>query len=350
MDLGSRAWIERSGRSAGAGGTERAPKGRQSAKLMCDMKGSHFLGRLLAALLAGCAASAFSASTSTITNISLLPTREVRLDLMVQFGKSYSCEVSTDLLNWGMMGAFNQVQTNRLTIVDTASSPARFYRVRELGPPQFAFGLLHYAEAGQFSGNAVTPSLNKPLFFKEYSTTMTAVADQPFPASTSVLFSGPSSSGMNGVTALASASSMDDYSALYVSPRVQSSVGAPTGTWLVNYRGTNISFVNNLQPLPRLVVVAPTVALSGGTVQSVSWVYRDRLGANVLSSPPTFMKNIEVQLNGAAGELYKSAALSPSPSNHVLTQSVTWADVRTLFVAYDDVDGNHYVLTFSKQP
>ncbi|HWQ93606.1 MAG TPA: hypothetical protein VN673_18235, partial [Clostridia bacterium] len=172
----------------------------------------------------------------------------------------------------------------------------------------------------------------------------------PYPAPDEVFFTGPAGSTLVSTPASPDNSGAEEGDAWYQSPSAASPVGAPAGTWTVNYRGTNMTFVKDLQPLPRLVVAVPTVTVENGLVQSVSWIYRDRTTGEVLSAPPAFMQSIQVQIEGQNGRVYGSPwDWDPAQTVHVLSSPVTWSTVRGLNMGYDDWEGNHYVLFFMRQ-
>jgi hypothetical protein len=295
---------------------------------------------------------AAAAERPAITNITILPNKQIQLDLVLEQGQSYIFEVSTDLTNWMEVGGLANVTTNRITVVDedtTDRSSMRFYRMKIGRFQSFIFGLMHFARGGQFAGQALTPAVSYPLAYSDYSARFQAEGDAPYPAPADITFTGPVGSGLNATPANPDNSSFDDEGAWYQSPTLSTSSGAPAGTWTVNYRGTNITFSTDLIPLTRLVVPVPTVTLAGGTLQSVSWIYRDRSTGQSLSGAPSYVQSIQVQMEGFNGRIYESPYnLDPAQTTHTLTSPVTWSDVNTINMAYDDAQGNHYVLFFTR--
>lgn len=303
--------------------------------------------------LFGAVSASLAASAPSITKITVLPNRQVELQLSLEVGQNYTFEVSTNLVHWMAVGGIENVPTNALSVVDedpTDRSAARFYRMRVGRFTRFSFGLMHFAEGGQFVGGALTPSVSTPVSYHGYSATFDAEGDAPFPSPSQVLFTGPAGSGLTAAPAETDYASIEESFAYYQSPIITSSSGAPTGTWLVNYRGTNMTFTTDLQPLPRLVLPVPTAVVSGGILQSVTWVYKDRLTGQVLSAPPAYMQGIQVQLEGLQGRIYESDYDGdPAVTTHTLTTQVSWSDVRDFSMAYDDFADNHYVIFFRRQ-
>jgi hypothetical protein len=117
----------------------------------------------------------------------------------------------------------------------------------------------------------------------------------------------------------------------------------------VNYKGSNETFsVADPQAASRVVVPYPTVTVSGGILQSVSWVYLDSTDGSTLGGPPAYMTSIQLQIHGssAPNELYDSAQLTPGTTSNAPTNTVTWTDVSGISMAYQDLLGNNYVISY----
>jgi hypothetical protein len=303
--------------------------------------------------LFGVASASLAASAPSITKITVLPNRQVELQLSLEVGQNYTFEVSTNLVHWMAVGGIENVPTNALSVVDedtTDRSAARFYRMRVGRFTRFSFGLMHFAEGGQFAGGALTPNVATPVAFDGYSATFDAEGDAPFPSPSQVFFTGPAGSGLTAAPAVIDYAFIEDSYAYYQSPVVTTSSGAPTGIWLVNYRGTNMTVTTDLQPLSKLVLPVPTAVVSGGVLRSVTWVYKDRLTGQVLSTPPAYMQGIQVQIEGLQGRIYEAPYDGdPAVTTHTLTTQIAWSDVRDFSMAYDDLADNHYVIFFRRQ-
>ncbi len=293
------------------------------------------------------------AAAPSITKISLLPTRQLELELAVEVGKSYTFEISTNMVDWEAIGGIESAPASTITISDTDTvdmTPVMFFRLKEGRFTSFGFWLAHYAPAGQFVGGGMTPTVNLPVSFQGYSAGFDAEGDAPYPPPSQVLFTGPAGSGLSAAPASEEYSETDDEGAWYISPNMPSTFGAPTGTWTVNYRGTNITFTSNLDALSRLVLPVPTVQVTEGMLRSVSWVYRDRVTGVALNSPPSYMREIMLQIEGLSGRIYDSPDGDlPSVTTHTLSTPIPWSDVTGVNLAYDDSDDNHYVIFYWRQ-
>lgn len=312
---------------------------------------SRFFWALFLGLFLACPGQPAWAAAPSITKITLLPTRQLEFQLALDVGESYTFEVSTNLADWMAVGGIDEAPASSLTVVDENTvdlAPALFFRLKVGRYTRFSFGLAHYVQAGQFSGAATTPTVSLPATFSGYRAWFEAEGDSPYPEVSTVLFTGPAGSGLSATPAALDDSSADE--GWYMSPTVSSTFGAPTGTWTVNYRGTNMTFTSDLDMLSQLVLPVPTVVLANGLVQSVSWVYRDRVSGAALSAPPSYMQQIMVQLEGSSGRLYDSPdGGAPSVTTHTLTEPVTWSEVTGLNMAYDDLQDNHYVIFYRRQ-
>lgn len=307
--------------------------------------------RLLIGLMGVGASVAGSGAVPSITKVTVLPTRQLELQMALDVGQSYTFEISTNLVDWMAVGGIEDVTTSSMTIVDENTvdlTPLLFFRLKEGRYVRFSFGFAHYIQAGQFEGAATTPTTSFPASFNGYRAWFEAEGAAPYPEASAVLFTGPAGSGFVATPANVEESAVDE--GWYVSPVSASTFGAPAGTWTVSYGGTNMTFTSDLDALSRVVLPVPTVRLANGILEDVSWVYRDRVTGTVLNGPPAYVQQIMVQVEGLSGRLYDSPdGGAPGVTTHTLTEQVRWSDVTGLNMAYDDMEDNHYVLFFRRQ-
>ncbi|HEY5915314.1 MAG TPA: hypothetical protein VJA21_32430, partial [Verrucomicrobiae bacterium] len=274
--------------------------------------------------------------------------------LWVVPGQTYTIETSTNLTDWTPVGVLSSDGASFLDLVDdrgVVKSGSLFYRAvlgNRLGV-SYAFNIHEFAYAGGF-GAGFTPSPSYPVSLSSYAAWFDVENDFGLPAATSVFFTGPTGSGLVATGADPNNSSIRGTDGWYQSPFVSSPAVAPGGTWVVNYRGTNVTFsLPDPQAAARLVVPLPTVTVSGDVVQSVSWVYRNSTSGAALAGAPAYLTDIQVQLEGiVGGRIYDSPVLGSGATMHSLTSPVNWSNIRSLNMAYDDSLGNHYVVWFSK--
>lgn len=290
-----------------------------------------------------------------ITNAAIMG-GNFQFQVLITSNATFTIETSTNLTDWTAVGS--DVATNNLiTLIDprgTASFNRQFYRVLlgGINVASYSFSFLEFADAGNF-GESFTPDTTFPVTLGSYSANFGVDGDTNYPAATNVFFTGPAGCGLTNSPADPDNSSTNtghENSANYQSQIVSNPTTAPGGAWTVNYKGSNQVFsVPDPQVTSRVVIPFPTVTVSDGILQSVSWVYRDSTNGDTLSSPPAYMTSIQLQVHGSSmeNELYDSDQLTPATTNNVLTSTVNWADVSGISLAYQDSLGNNYNINFA---
>jgi hypothetical protein len=274
-----------------------------------------------------------------------------QVQVLIASNADFTIETSTNLTDWTPVES--TTATNSLiTIVDprgTSTFNHEFYRLLLGTVASFNFNFLEFADAGSFGGS-YTPDTTFPVALDSYSAIFGVQNDTNYPAATNVFFTGPAGSGLTNSPADPDNSNTNNGNqASYQSTIVFSPAIAPGGTWVVNYKGSNQVFsVPDPQAASRLVIPYPTVTVSGGILQSVSWVYRDSTNGEILGAPPAYMTSIQLQVHGssAENEFYDSDNLSPDTTNNVVTSTVTWSDVSGISMAYQDTLGNNYSVSY----
>jgi hypothetical protein len=102
------------------------------------------------------------------------------------------------------------------------------------------------------------------------------------------------------------------------------------------------------QVFSRIVVPVPTVTLSNGLLNSVTWNYRDASG-NVVPGTPGFLATNRLDVLDQNGSLLDSEVFSAATTyNYSGATSLSWANIGALRMAYYDTLTNQYFLTFSE--
>ena len=274
--------------------------------------------------------------------------------LLVTPGMTYTIETSTNLHDWTPVGTVSSEGPSWVDLLDeepVANNRRLFYRaaVGNLMPVTFSFNFHEYASAGSF-GSGYTPSVSYPVALASYSANFDVENDTGLPAASAVYFTGPAGSGLIHQAADSDNSWIDSSSAAYQSPFISSPAAAPGGTWVVNYKGTDHTFqAADPQAASRLVIPLPTVTVSGGVLQSVTWAYRNPTTGAALGGAPAYVTGIQLQVGGSGGDrIYDSPWLTPGVTSHTLTSTLTWSSVGMIYMAYDDSLDNHYVVSFTK--
>jgi hypothetical protein len=224
--------------------------------------------------------------------------------------------------------------------------------------------IMYFVEAGTIDAVGVAhPTL--PVHLNGYTFALQiSQTGGSFPSS--VTFSGPNGSALGGGGQGSQPMINADW-ATYWSPTVSSSSGGnaipPAGTYTAAYAGQTLSFSipDQTAATAEVAVAVPAVTLNpSGTIQSVAWTYR--LGDQTDTIDPraliqVLLIQIDAQANtpkcsGGRGvdssqgnRVYNSSNLAPAVTQQVLEcQNIPWTDVAQLFMAYNDVYGNHVVV------
>lgn len=220
--------------------------------------------------------------------------------------------------------------------------------------------IVYFISGGNFGGN-LTPTVNSPANISSYGFSFHANdtnSDANFPAT--VYFTGPLGSGLSN--------SANDYapivqadSAVYGSPHISSPLIPPAGQYTVAYKTSTLTFNIPDQSLAtsNTVIAVPTLTLNdNGTIQKVNWNYKMGSAASTTLTPQSIISSIELQVEGGgtpcatypqAGRIYNSGMLSAATTEHVLgCQNLAWSDVTQIHMSYNDVYGNHNVVTWNK--
>ena len=92
----------------------------------------------------------------------------------------------------------------------------------------------------------------------------------------------------------------------------------------------------------RLLVPVPTVSVSNGLLQSVSWVYNNASTGAALGAPPAYVTGVQVQKEGTGGgRIYDSLQLTPIIASDALAARVNSSSINMIHMTYNDLLGNH---------
>jgi hypothetical protein len=208
---------------------------------------------------------------------------------------------------------------------------------------------MYYINGGSFgSGTTATPTA--PASISQW---IFAVQDHNGAITSDPVFNGPGGSN------LTSSGVYFKSEGFYESNPVSSPTIPPAGTYTATFGGTVLSFAMGSQASANnnVILAVPSVTLSGDTLSKVSWTYKLGSGSGTLDAADVISK-IELQIDGSGtkcpeatgggNRMYDSGFVSPSVTEHTLTCAVSWSTVTNFYMAYDDLFGNHYVVTFTK--
>ena len=213
----------------------------------------------------------------------------------------------------------------------------------------FRLGILYFVRGGNFNNN-LTPEVITPARIEGFRLMLSANdTDRP----DTVVFNGPEGSGLSNATSDQRNVYADrtDYFSPYVNTPVP-----PAGEYTVTYKtGLSFSIPDQSSAPSHIVLAVPTVTLNGdGTIKKISWRYIAGDGAEV--DPKGITSEFELQIDGTGtpygnyqqpGRMYDSGWLPSETTEHVLPiQNMKWSEVTCLNMVYNDVYGNHYVVSF----
>jgi len=310
--------------------------------IFCRLCAVLLIGILWLSTCAGFAQSPVFTNTAIVNGF-------FQTQVLITSNAVFTVETSTNLTDWTAVGSMTATN-NLITIVDDRGPAAgrQFYRLLLGTIASFDFKFLEFANAGSFGGS-FSPATTFPVTVNSYSADFGVKGDTNYPAATNVFFTGPGGSGLTNSPANPDNSNTNGSNANYQSQFVTNPVFGPGGIWTVSYKGSNYTFnASAAHGAGHLTVPYPTVTVSGGILQSVSWVYRDPNTGSTLVRAPMFLGSIQLQVHGssAAGELYDSDQLTSDVTNNVLTTSVNWSAVSGISMAYQDTTGGNYIISF----
>ena len=86
------------------------------------------------------------------------------------------------------------------------------------------------------------------------------------------------------------------------------------------------------------------------TINKITWVYKAAKENASEIRPKALIKNIELQISDGQQQIYNSDNLPAESQEHVLeNQMLLWENIHGITLAYDDVYGNHNVVSWINQ-
>jgi hypothetical protein len=207
--------------------------------------------------------------------------------------------------------------------------------------------IMYFVDGGSFESGNLTPTPTIEADINDYRFCLDAyIPNNSLPSTIS--FTGPSSTGTS-TTDTVSYTNRKVYFCVHTGgPNIPSD-----GTYNVNFNGTDLSFeVSNQTNATQYIALAiPTVSVESGYVKKISWTYKLAGGSGATIDPKSLINDLMIQMDNASYTTprpYNSPDLSPSVNEHVPTKQVLWSEIHSMNMAYNDVFGNHIVVTWYK--
>ncbi|MEK6742699.1 MAG: hypothetical protein AABZ15_03770 [Nitrospirota bacterium] len=218
--------------------------------------------------------------------------------------------------------------------------------------------ITYFITGGTF-GASLTPTVTTPAPIDGFRFGLHA-KDATRPGT--VYFTGPGGSGLSNA-ASAQPPLVNTDSTAYGSPYVTAPAIPPAGQYLVSYKTSTLTFdISDQSSAPSNIILAvPTVTLNGNgtTINKVTWVYKPGSGGGATLDPLAVISSVMLQIEGngtpcasyqqGLTRIYNAENLPATTVEHVLAcQNLLWSNVTQIFMAYNDVYGNHNVVTWNK--
>ena len=201
-------------------------------------------------------------------------------------------------------GGVTPALTGSLTRTTTGTTCTFGGSLTAIGDPSYRLTFNVSATGGAFGG-AQTPTLAAtPISISAFAPLFEVASDDNFPTAASLKFTGPAGSGFStpGIFATVATTDISAAHATYQPAAVRgpsAAAGPMGGAWSVLYKAVSRAFtVANPEAPARLVILKPSVTLSGPNIQQIDWVYLDPATGVTLTAPPPFVSQIQAVVQG----------------------------------------------------
>lgn len=226
--------------------------------------------------------------------------------------------------------------------------------------------IMYGVKAGNFGSNT-TPTLKTPAGIDGYRFNFGVWDKYEVNFPTVVYFVGPLGSQLTGQPNDSPPHEFEQsrcYGSPWISTASIPSPGLPpSGEYKVTYGAKTLTFnLADQSSVPSKILLAvPTVTVSGEIVQKISWVYKRGDGSDLTIDPATIMTDILFAIDGTGSpyetypqqnRIFNSYNLPPSTTESTIPNSqswsLQWSNVTSIMMAYNDLYGNHVVVSWDK--
>ena len=197
-------------------------------------------------------------------------------------------------------------------------------------------------------GASLTPTVTYPVAIRNYRVIFHAFNETNPPSPNTVLFTGPAGSGLTNTPADSAFGAVrSGTDVFYSSVPVGNPAIAIGGGWLVVFRTNANNFsMPDPQALPRTVVAVPTLSLSNGVLDSLSWAYYDSSG-NPVGGIPFFASSSRIDLFDKSGNVFDTKVFAAALAySYPPGSQYAWSSVGTLRMGFYDNLNNQYLAEF----
>jgi hypothetical protein len=207
----------------------------------------------------------------------------------------------------------------------------------------------YWVTGGAFNG-ALTPTLSASVAIKCFNITLTAEGT----ADTTATVSGPSGSGISGQACTVSVDTANSQTGYSIYSDLGSSTTAVpvSGSYVFTTglgKTLTITVPDQSAASSHIVIAVPTVTLTGSnTIASVSWTYQTVSG-DAITTPAALISSFDLEIDQGGSRVYNAYNLAPSVTSHTIASGTTipWDSTVRIYMAYNDVFQNHYVVPFN---
>ena len=206
----------------------------------------------------------------------------------------------------------------------------------------------YWVNGGHFAG-MLTPIVDSGVAIQYYNITLTANGSSDGTAAT---VTGPAGSGLSGRSCTVTTSTDQINYCIYPDLGTSSTAVPASGTYVFSTslgKALTITVPDQSAAGSHIVIAVPTVTVSAAhTIYSISWSYQT-LDGQAIADPSAIIRDLIVEIDhGLGNRVYNSSNLDASVTSQAIPSGTTipWDNSICIYMAYNDVFQNHYVVPF----
>jgi hypothetical protein len=208
----------------------------------------------------------------------------------------------------------------------------------------------YWVNGGKFN-SGLTPTVDSSIAIQNFNITLTADGTSD---ATSATVTGPTGSGINGRACTISTDTTNNQTSYSIYSDLGSSTSAVpvAGSYVFTTGGgkaLTITVPDQSDASSHIVIAVPTVTLnSDNTIKSISWAYQT-VGGDPIATPSALISAFDLEIDRPIGtRVYNAYNLAASVTSNAITSvAIPWDSTVRIYMAYNDVFMNHYVVPFT---